>query len=237
MTQRLARRLAAEGAGTCFLVATVVGTGLMGERMTSDVGLQLLANAGATAAMLGVLISVLAPISGAHFNPAVSLVMCLRRMLPWGELAPYALAQIAGGIVGTLLAHAMFGEPLLQVSMQMRAGLPLGVSEIVAAFGLVSVVLLGGSRTPVLVAAYIGAAYWFTASTSFANPAVTIARMLTDSFAGIRPLDGAMFIAAQLVGAILALAAVSWLTSEGPRRNPGPEAEKVSLTGSGRDPS
>ena len=169
MTLGLARRLAAEGAGTFFLVATVVGTGLMGERMTGDIGLQLLANAAATAAMLGVLISLLAPISGAHFNPAVSLVMCLRRVLSWSELAPYALAQVAGGILGTLIAHAMFGEPLLQVSTQVRAGLPLGVSEVVAGFGLVSVVLLGGARTPVLVAAYIGAAYWFTASTSFGS--------------------------------------------------------------------
>jgi glycerol uptake facilitator-like aquaporin len=237
LTLGLARRLAAEGAGTFFLVATVVGTGLMGPRMTSDIGLQLLANAAATAAMLGVLISLLAPISGAHFNPAVSLVMCLRGVLSWSELAPYALAQVAGGILGTLIAHAMFGEPLLQVSTQVRAGLPLGVSEVVAGFGLVSVVLLGGARTPVLVAAYIGAAYWFTASTSFANPAVTIARMLTDSFAGIRPLDGAVFIAAQLAGAILAWAAVGWLTSKGPERNPGPEAQMGSLSGSDRDPS
>jgi glycerol uptake facilitator-like aquaporin len=216
VTASLVRRLAAEGGGTCVLVATVIGAGLMGERVTSDVGLQLLANALATAAMLGVLITVLGPISGAQFNPAVSLVTCLRRTMPWRDLVPYALAQIVGGIAGTMLAHLMFAEPLLQVSSQVRSGVALGISEVVASFGLLAVILLGEGRAtmPVLVAGYIGAAYWFTASTSFANPAVTIARMLTDSFAGIRPIDGAVFIAAQLIGAMLSWAAVGWLAAE-----------------------
>jgi glycerol uptake facilitator-like aquaporin len=214
VTAGLLRSLAAEAGGTCLLAATVIGTGLMGEQVTGDVGLQLLANSLATAGMLGVLITLLGPISGAHLNPAVSFVMCLERSLPWRNLVPYALAQIAGGVLGTVLAHAMFAEPLLQVSTQMRGGIALGASEIVASFGLLAVILLGRARStlPVLVAAYIGAAYWFTASTSFANPAVTIARMLTDSFAGIRPIDGAVFIGAQLLGAVLAWMAVAWLT-------------------------
>ena len=213
MTASLVRRLAAEGIGTAFLVATVVGTGLMGERMTGDAGLQLLANALATAAMLGVLIAVLASISGAHFNPAVSLVACLNRTLLWSELAPYALAQILGGTIGAIAAHAMFAEPLLQIATQQRGSLALGISEVVAAFGLVAVILLAGKRPalPALVAFYIGAAYWFTASTSFANPPVTIARMFTDSFAGIRPMDAPLFIAAQILGAAAAWAAVAWL--------------------------
>jgi glycerol uptake facilitator-like aquaporin len=216
VTSSIGRRLAAEGIGTCFLVATVIGAGLMGERVTGDAGLQLLANALATAAMLGVLITLLGPISGAHFNPAVSLVMCLRRTMPWRDLAPYCFAQIVGGIAGTVLAHMMFAEPLFQVSTQARSGAALGASEVVATFGLVAVILLGEKRAtlPVLVAGYIGAAYWFTASTSFANPAVTIARMLTDSFAGARPIDGAVFIGAQLIGTMLSWAAVGWLTAE-----------------------
>jgi glycerol uptake facilitator-like aquaporin len=188
----------------------------MGERVTGDVGLQLLANALATAGMLGVLITLLGPISGAHLNPAVSLVMCLRRTLSWGDLTLYALAQVGGAVAGAVVAHLMFAELLLQVSTQVRSGVAPGISEIVASFGLLAVILLGEKRAtiPVLVAGYIGAAYWFTASTSFANPAVTIARMLTDSFAGIRPIDGAVFIAAQLIGAMLSLAAVGWLTAD-----------------------
>ena len=213
MTASLVRRLAAEGIGTAFLVATVVGTGLMGERMTGDAGLQLLANALATAAMLGVLIAVLAPISGAHFNPAVSLAMCLNRTLLWSELAPYTLAQILGGTIGAIAAHAMFAEPLLQIATQQRGSLALGISEVVAAFGLVAVILLAGKRPdlPVLVASWIGAAYWFTASTSFANPAVTIARALSDTFAGIAPAGVPAFIVAQMLGMLVALGLSAWL--------------------------
>lgn len=208
----LSRRLAAEAAGTCVLVATVVGSGLMAEQLTEDAALQLLCNALATAAMLGVLISLLMPISGAHFNPVVSLVMGLRRAIGWRDVLAYAAAQTAGGIGGTWLAHLMFGEPLLQVADTVRWGTGLWAAEAVAAFGLVAVIMLGAKRTmPVLVAAYIGAAYWFTASTSFANPAVTIARMLSDSFSGIRPGDGAAFILAQIAGGLAAAAAVRWL--------------------------
>jgi glycerol uptake facilitator-like aquaporin len=210
----LSRRLAAEAAGTCLLVATVVGSGLMAERLTADVALQLLCNALATAAMLGVLISLLQPISGAHFNPVVSLVMGLRGALGWRHVPAYAAAQVGGGIAGTWLVHLMFGEPVLQVAGTVRWGAGLWIAEAVAAFGLVAVILLGARRaTPVLVAAYVGAAYWFTSSTSFANPAVTIARMLSDSFSGIRPGDGAAFIVAQIVGGLLAMAAARWLAA------------------------
>lgn len=166
-----------------MLVATVVGSGLMAERLTGDIALQLLCNALATAAMLGVLISLLQPISGAHFNPVVCVVMALRRAMAWREAAAYAAAQLLGGIAGTWLAHAMFNEPVLQMATTVRWGAGQWLAEGVASFGLVAVILMGRRATmPVLVAAYIGAAYWFTASTSFANPAVTIARMLTDSF-------------------------------------------------------
>jgi len=216
----LSRRLAAEAAGTGLLVATVVGSGLMAERLTGDVALQLLCNALATAAMLGVLICLLQPISGAHFNPVVSVVMALRRAMGWRDAGAYGAAQVLGGIAGTWLAHAMFNEPVLQIASTVRWGAGQWLAEGVASFGLVAVILLGRrSATPVLVAAYIGAAYWFTASTSFANPAVTIARMFTDSFAGIRPGDGAAFIAAQLVGGLLAMAAVAWLSPQAQRAN------------------
>jgi glycerol uptake facilitator-like aquaporin len=215
-----------EAAGTALLVATVIGSGLMAERLTGDVALQLLTNAAATAAMLGVLIALLGPISGAHFNPAVSLVMSLGGWLRWQEAMPYVAAQCLGGLCGTLLAHAMFGESLLQLSTQVRDGVQLGLAEVVATFGLLVVILLGRQRNtlPVLVASYIGAAYWFTASTSFANPAVTIARMFTDSFAGIRSADVPMFLAGQAVGAGAAWFAIGWLLgkSQRPEVAPGP---------------
>ncbi|MEO5805470.1 MIP/aquaporin family protein [Devosia sp.] len=211
----LARRLTAEALGTGLLVATVVGSGIMAQSLTTDIALMLLANTLATAAMLMVLITTLGPISGAHFNPAVSLVFMLRRELAPRDAAVYGGAQILGGIAGTVLAHAMFAVPLLQASTKIRTGGAQWLSEGVAAFGLIVVILAGlrfqRSAVPWLVGLYITAAYWFTASTSFANPAVAIARAFTDTFSGIRPLDLPGFIIAQLVGAVLGLALMGWL--------------------------
>lgn len=219
MPPRLRRRLAAEALGTMLLVAAIIGSGIMAERLTDDAALALLANTLPTAAMLVVLITILGPVSGAHFNPAVSLVFALRRELGPRDAALYAAAQIAGGIAGTALAHTMFGLPAIGVSGHVRTGPGLWVAEAVASFGLVLIILGGiGSRrdaVPWLVGLYIGAAYWFTASTSFANPAVTIARALTDSFAGIRPLDVPAFVLAQLAGSLLALPLAAWLWTQG----------------------
>lgn len=211
----LGRRLGAEALGTGLLVATVVGSGVMAERLTRDGALALLANTLPTSAILVVLIVVLGPLSGAHLNPAVSLVMALRRAVPAREAALYVAAQLAGAVLGTLLAHAMFALPLLEASAHVRTGSGQWLAEAVATFGLVSVIV-GGLRVrpaavPALVGLYIGAAYWFTASTSFANPAVTVARALTDTFSGIRPLDAPAFIAAQLAGALAAWALAGWL--------------------------
>ncbi|MGV8954363.1 MAG: aquaporin [Cypionkella sp.] len=211
----LQRRLAAEALGTAVLVATVVGSGIMAETLTGDVALALLANTIATGAILVVLIACLGPISGAHLNPAVSLVFALRRELPIRDAALYAIVQIAGGVAGAWLAHAMFDLPLLQVSTRIRTGSGQWLSEGIAAFGLVAFILAGikfeRKAVPVLVGLYITAAYWFTASTSFANPAVAIARSLTDTFSGIRPLDVPGFVLAQLAGALLAMGLMSWL--------------------------
>jgi glycerol uptake facilitator-like aquaporin len=211
----LNRRLAAEALGTAFLVAAVIGSGIMATSLTGDVALALLANTIATGAALVVLITMFGPISGAHFNPAVSLVFALARDLGWRDFIAYAAVQIAGGIAGTLAAHAMFALPLVEASQKVRTGGAQWFSEGIAAFGLVAVILTGlrFSRASVawLVGLYIVSAYWFTASTSFANPAVAIARSLTDSFAGIRPLDLPGFIAAELIGAVAALALCSWL--------------------------
>lgn len=211
----LSRRLIAEGLGTAMLVATVVGSGIMAEALTQDVALTLLANTLATGAILVVLISVFGPISGAHFNPAISAVFALRRELPMREAGAYAAAQTAGGILGSLLAHAMFALPVLQVSSKVRTGGAQWLSEGVATFGLVAVILAGirfeRKAVPALVGLYITAAYWFTASTSFANPAVAIARAFSDTFAGIRPIDLIGFIPAQLAGAVVAAALMSWL--------------------------
>jgi glycerol uptake facilitator-like aquaporin len=191
-----------------LLAGTVIGSGVMAERLAAgNTAVALLANTGATVAVLAVLIALLAPLSGAHFNPAVSLVQALRKALPWHEAGLYALVQIAGCCLGALLAHAMFELPLWQVSLHVRAGPAQWLAETVATFGLLLVVL-GHRRAndaPWMVAAWIGAAYWFTASTSFANPAITIARSLTDTFAGIRPIDAPEFIVAQLAGAVIAL--------------------------------
>jgi glycerol uptake facilitator-like aquaporin len=204
------QRLAAEFVGTAFLLATVIGSGIMGERLAGgNVAIALLGNTMATGAILFVLITMFGPISGAHFNPAVTAVFALRRELPAAEAARYVLVQVLGGVVGVLAAHLMFEEGLLQVSTKARAGPAQWFSEWVAAFGLVATILLTLRANPKAVAAavglYITAAYWFTASTSFANPAVTIARALSDTFAGIRPADVLPFILAQMLGALVAL--------------------------------
>jgi glycerol uptake facilitator-like aquaporin len=201
----LGRRLGAEGLGSLLLSATVIGSGIMAEKLASgNTAVALLANTGATVAVLAVLIALLAPVSGAHFNPAVSLVQALCKVMPWSEAGAYVLVQIAGCGAGALLAHAMFELPLLQSSQHVRAGPAQWLSEAVATFGLL-LVILGPKRpqnTPWMVAGWIGAAYWFTASTSFANPAITLARSLSDTFAGIRLQDAPGFVGAQLVGAL-----------------------------------
>jgi len=211
----LPRRLTAEALGTGLLVATVVGSGIMAETLTTDVALALLSNTIATGAILIVLITTLGPISGAHFNPAVSLVFALRRELPARDAGLYALVQIFGGLLGAMAAHVMFALPLLQASSKVRTGGSQWFSEGVAAFGLVAIILAGirfeRKAVPLLVGLYITAAYWFTASTSFANPAVAIARSFTDTFSGIRPLDLPGFILAEIAGALVALALMSWL--------------------------
>lgn len=203
----LPRRLFAEFVGTTLLLATVVGSGTMGLDLSDgNRGIALLANAGATAGMLYVLIALLGPVSGAHMNPAVSLVARLRGTLDGRSLAGYALAQVAGATAGVALAHLMFGLDVVQWGDHSRTGPAQWLSEAVATAGLVLTVLLGERhrprRMPGLVAAYIFAAYWFTASTSFANPAVTLARAMTRTFAGIRPNDVPAFVAAQLAGAV-----------------------------------
>ena len=206
---RLVQRLGAEGLGTAFLLATVIGSGIMAERLAGgNQALALLCNTLPTGAILVVLITIFGPISGAHLNPAVSLVFALRKEMPWNESAAYAVAQILGGILGALLAHAMFELPFFQISGTARAGLGQWIAEVVAAFGLILTILgclaRNAAAVPMAVGLYITAAYWFTASTSFANPAVTIARSLSDTFAGIAPTDVPAFIAAQIIGAMLA---------------------------------
>jgi len=203
----LQRRLLAEALGSTGLAAAVIGSGIAAERLTSDAAIALLANTGATVAALAVLVALFAPVSGAHFNPAVSLAMAMRRRLRWRDCAAYSVVQVTGCVVGAVLAHAMFRLPLVQISAHARAGAGQWIAEVVATLGLLLVVL-GHRRAedaPWMVALWIGAAYWFTSSTSFANPAITIARSLTDTFAGIRPADAPAFIAAQLAGALLAL--------------------------------
>lgn len=215
MTIDLPRRLVAESLGTGFLVATVVGSGIMAERLTDDVALQLLGNTLPTGAILVVLITCLGPLSGAHFNPAVSLGFALKGDLPLRDLAPYVAAQVVGGILGTWAAHLMFSMEVLQVSQTARTGGAQWFSEAIAAFGLMAVILAGlrarADAVAWLVGLYITAAYWFTASTSFANPAVAIARSLTDTFSGIRPLDLPGFVLAQGLGAVLAVWVIGWL--------------------------
>jgi glycerol uptake facilitator-like aquaporin len=211
------RRLLAEGIGSALLAAAVVGSGVMAERLAGgNAAIALLANTGATVAVLATLIALFGPLSGAHFNPAVSFIQAMRGALSWRDAGVYALVQILSCCLGVILAHAMFDLPWLQSSAHARTGFSQWLAEAVATFGLLLVVL--GHRKPQdapwMIAAWIGAAYWFTASTSFANPAITIARSLTDTFAGIRPIDVAGFIAAQLVGALLALAVARMVFAE-----------------------
>jgi len=221
----VARKLVAEATGTALLLAAVVGSGIMAERLAGgNVALALLANTIATAAALVALILTFGPISGAHFNPAVTLADAWQRGLPWREVPGYIAAQLLGAIAGVAAAHLMFGEPLFAASMKIRSGSPQAFSEFIATFGLLAVIW-GCSRkrseaVPFAVAAYITAAYWFTASTSFANPAVTLARTLTDSFAGIRPQDAPAFILAQLLGAAAATALFRWLVPALPASAP-----------------
>jgi len=215
VTFSLTKRLAGECLGTGLLVATVVGSGVMGERLAGgNVALALLGNTLPTGAILVVLILALGPISGSHFNPAVSLVMGLRKEHPWREFLPYAVAQIIGGCIGTLVAHCMFELPLFELAVKARTGPAQWFAEFVATFGLIFTILavsrFKSEAIPVAVGLYITAAYWFTASTSFANPAVTIARALTNSFSGIAPGDVAMFIVAQLTGALAGFAVIRW---------------------------
>ena len=224
-------RWLAEFVGTAFLLAAVVGSGIMGAALADgNDAVALLANAAATAAMLYVLIELFAPVSGAHFNPAVTLALALRRGVGAREAALYLVAQLAGAFAGVLLAHAMFDLPLVQAGVQARTGPAQWLSEAVATFGLLLTILLGIERrpaaVPALVAAYIFAAYWFTASTSFANPAVTLARSITASFSGIRAMDTTAFVAAQVLGALLAVA-VAPAFCRGLRRSHPGEAASV----------
>lgn len=210
------RRLAAEGLGTAFLLATVVGSGIMAAKLAGgNTAIALLGNTIPTGAILVVLISTLGPISGAHFNPLVSLASLINRSMKPGEVAAYIAVQVVGAVLGVIIAHAMFDLPLLQASTTMRSGGPQWLAEIVASFGLLTVIFLSVRNAPQQVAMnvglYITAAYWFTASTSFANPAVTLARSFSDTFAGIRPEDVLGFVIAQLIGAALALAVDRWV--------------------------
>jgi glycerol uptake facilitator-like aquaporin len=209
-TQPIARRLAGEGLGSLLLAAAVVGSGVMAERLSGgNLAVELLANSAATVAALATLISLLGPLSGAHFNPAVSIVEALRDRLTWRDAGMYTVVQILGCCVGALIAHVMFELPVWQLSTRIRTGSAQWLAEGIATFGLLLVVL-GHRRSedaPWMIAVWIGAAYWFTASTSFANPAITIARSLTDTFSGIRPADVPAFVGAQLIGAIVAFVA------------------------------
>lgn len=205
----LTRRLASEGVGSLLLTATVVGSGIMAERLAGgNTAVALLANTGATVAVLAALIALFGPVSGAHFNPAVSFIQALREKLTWTDASAYLMIQLLECCAGALLAHLMFEAPLWQASTHIRTGPAQWLAEVVATFGLLLVVL--GHRRPEdapwMVACWIGAAYWFTASTSFANPAITVARSLTNTFSGIRPIDVLAFIVAQLGGALAAWA-------------------------------
>lgn len=217
MKPDILRRSAAEFTGTLFLLAAVVGSGIMAERLAAgNVALALLANTLATGAALVALILAFGPVSGAHFNPAVTLVDAWLGGIAWREAAAYVFSQISGAVTGVTVAHLMFGVPVLSVSTRVRSGAAQTFSEFIATFGLLSVILgcarSSPSAVPFAVGAYITAAYWFTASTSFANPAVTVARALTDTFSGIRPHDVPAFVAAQLGAAVAAALLFQWLT-------------------------
>jgi glycerol uptake facilitator-like aquaporin len=219
------RTLVAEGLGTAFLLAAVVGSGIMAQRLAGgNEAIALLANTLATGAILVVLILVFGPLSGAHFNPAVTLVFALRGELPWPRVASYIAAQVAGAIIGAFAAHLMFDIPVLQLSAKVRSGAGQWLAEGIATFGLIITILGCKARAapalPYAVGLYITSAYWFTASTSFANPAVTIARSLSDTFSGIAPQSAPAFIAAQLAGALLALLVARWLLESEARVTP-----------------
>ena len=225
MSATLTRRVVAEGVGTALLLAAVVGSGIMGERLAGgNVAVALLANTLATGAALVALILTFGSISGAHFNPVVTAADAWHGGRPWAEVPAYVAAQLGGAVSGVALAHVMFGEPLFAPSRHAREGAGQIVSEVVATFGLIAVIWGTARRRPAAVpfavAAHVTAAYWFTASTSFANPAVTIARGLTDTFAGIRPADVPGFIAAQAAGAASAAALMRWLLSDVPAVSP-----------------
>lgn len=215
----LGRRIVSEGVGSFFLFACVIGSGIMAANLSdANDAIALMGNTLATAAMLFVLITMLGPVSGAHMNPAVSLVAAWRGELPWREALAYIVAQLAFGILGVWTAHLMFDLPTLQLSVKARHGLGQWAGEVIATFGLI-LTILGTVRcrpswVPASVALYIAAAYWFTSSTSFANPAITVARSLSDTFAGIAPTDVPLFIAAQLLGAFLAALVARWLFVE-----------------------
>ena len=223
----LAHRLAAEALGTALLLAIVIGSGIMGQRLAAgNDAIALLGNTLATGAGLAVLITVLGPISGAHFNPAVTLAFAIRREIGWPLALAYIAVQVVAAVAGVWLAHAMFAEPIWQVSSKLRAGPAQGLAEFVATFGLIGAIL-GSLRfrpeaTPWIVGLYITSAYWFTASTSFANPAVTVARCLSDTFAGIAPASAPPFIAGQLLGAIAATVSFGWLVAIRPQQSTPP---------------
>jgi glycerol uptake facilitator-like aquaporin len=216
----LFKRSVCEALGTGLLVAAVVGSGIMGEGLAGgNTAIALLANTIATGAALAALIATFGSFSGAHFNPVVSLAIALRGQMLWREVPFYVAAQFSGGLLGTILAHLMFGRTWYSVSVHQRSGLPQLLSEFVAAFGLLCVIwgcmrVRSALATPVAVASYIVAAYWFTASTSFANPAVTVARSITNTFSGIRPTDVPGFVCAQIVGALAATFLFTWLDKD-----------------------
>ena len=219
MTVNMTRRLVAEALGTAFLLATVVGSGIMAESLADgNTALALLANAIATGAILVVLILVFGPISGAHFNPAVTLCFLIRREIAARHAALYCLVQVAAGIAGVVVAHVMFAEPIAQASMTARTGVGQWTGEFVATFALIAAILgtirFQPTATPWAVGLVITAGYWYTSSTSFANPAVTIARGFTDSFSGILPLHVPLFVLVQLIAAVVATRTFSWLLSE-----------------------
>jgi glycerol uptake facilitator-like aquaporin len=233
----LAREVAAEGVGTALLLATVVGSGIMGEQLAGgNVAIALLANTIATGAVLVALILTFGTISGAHFNPAVTLADASQGGLPWARVVPYVLAQLVGAFAGVAIAHVMFKQPLFFASQHVRTGPAQWVSEFVATFGLLAVIWgtarRRASAVPFAVGAYITAAYWFTASTSFANPAVTLARSVSDTFAGIRPVDAPGFIVAQVAGAAAATALFRWLVPS----LPDIADRVVARNGEGEDP-
>lgn len=228
MAKLLTRNTLGEALGTALLLTVVIGSGIMAERLSGgNVAIALLANTLATVGGLYILIEVFGPISGAHFNPAVSLVMATRGELAWRLLAPYVLAQLAGAMLGAWLAHAMFDMTLLQFSTKIRSSTGQWIAEAVATFGLLLVILRApASRVAAMVAAYIGAAYWFTASTSFANPAAVFGRMFSDSFAGIAPSSAPAFVAAELAGAGLAVAVHRAFARTSTQIPPIPEAKE-----------